>query len=68
MTPSGITKMICVSDNAILGIENAAENTGGFQIVNDADSDGISDSGDNCTLVANGPLIPDAGGNSQRDE
>ena len=27
MTPSGKTKTICVSDNAIPGIENAAEHT-----------------------------------------
>lgn len=33
----------------------------------DTDSDGIADHLDNCTLVANGPTIPDAGGNSQRD-
>jgi hypothetical protein len=28
----------------------------------DTDGDGVSDVADNCTLVANGPLIPDAGG------
>ena len=33
----------------------------------DQDGDGIADSQDNCILVANGPLIPDAGGNSQLD-
>jgi chitodextrinase len=33
----------------------------------DQDSDGIADSQDNCILVANGPLIPDAGGNIQLD-
>ena len=33
----------------------------------DADSDGIPDSEDNCILVANGPLIRDAGGSIQRD-
>ena len=32
MTPSGITKTICVSDNAIPGIENAAEHNGGFTL------------------------------------
>ena len=37
------------------------------QIESDQDSDGIADSQDNCILVANGPLIPDAGGNSQLD-
>ena len=33
----------------------------------DTDGDGVTDDMDNCTLVPNGPLIPDAGGNSQRD-
>lgn len=33
----------------------------------DADGDGAGDACDNCTLAANGPLIPDAGGNSQWD-
>jgi len=33
----------------------------------DTDSDGVVDNKDNCTLVPNGPLILDAGGNSQRD-
>jgi glucose/arabinose dehydrogenase/PKD repeat protein len=33
----------------------------------DTDADGVGDSVDNCTAVANGPVIPDAGGNSQRD-
>ena len=33
----------------------------------DADLDGIPDNQDNCTDVANGTLIPDAGGNSQLD-
>ena len=33
----------------------------------DTDGDGIADTLDNCILVANGPLIPDAGGNSQLD-
>jgi glucose/arabinose dehydrogenase len=33
----------------------------------DADSDGVADSNDNCRLVANGPLAPDAGGASQHD-
>ena len=33
----------------------------------DTDSDGIGDNSDNCIEVANGPLIPDAGGNSQYD-
>ena len=33
----------------------------------DADSDGVGDSQDNCIEQPNGPLIPDAGGNSQLD-
>jgi hypothetical protein len=33
----------------------------------DADADGIGDVCDNCVEVENGPLIPDAGGNSQWD-
>ena len=33
----------------------------------DADGDGIPDDQDNCILIPNGPLIPDAGGNSQLD-
>ena len=33
----------------------------------DTDNDGIPDDSDNCILVPNGPLIPDAGGNVQRD-
>ncbi len=33
----------------------------------DTDGDGVADYLDNCVLVANGPLIPDAGGNSQLD-
>jgi hypothetical protein len=33
----------------------------------DTDGDGVDDALDNCTLVANGPTIPDAGGNSQLD-
>lgn len=33
----------------------------------DSDEDGISDNEDNCILVPNGPLNPDAGGNSQLD-
>ena len=33
----------------------------------DSDNDGVLDSEDNCVLVPNGPLSPDAGGNSQLD-
>lgn len=38
-----------------------------FTVSGDTDNDGILDALDNCILVPNGPLIPDAGGNSQRD-
>lgn len=33
----------------------------------DTDEDGVVDAQDNCIEVANGPLQPDAGGQSQRD-
>ena len=33
----------------------------------DTDGDGVIDSSDNCILVANGPVVPDAGGNIQLD-
>ena len=33
----------------------------------DFDGDGVDDFIDNCVDVANGPLLPDAGGNIQRD-
>ncbi len=33
----------------------------------DQDQDGVADATDNCILHPNGPLIPDAGGNIQRD-
>ena len=33
----------------------------------DQDQDGVPDAADNCILHPNGPLIPDAGGNIQRD-
>jgi CSLREA domain-containing protein len=35
--------------------------------VDDSDVDGVVDSQDNCLLAPNGPALPDAGGNSQRD-
>jgi hypothetical protein len=38
-----------------------------WQLATDTDSDGAHDGQDNCIDVANGPLIPDGGGNSQRD-
>jgi hypothetical protein len=33
----------------------------------DADADGVPDAGDNCIDAANGPILPDLGGYSQRD-
>ena len=33
----------------------------------DTDADGVPDNCDNCVEVPNGPAIPDAGGNVQRD-
>ncbi len=33
----------------------------------DTDGDGVIDSSDNCILIANGPSIPDVGGNIQLD-
>ncbi len=33
----------------------------------DSDGDGAADTADNCLLAANGPALPDSGGNSQRD-
>ncbi|MBT8422409.1 MAG: multicopper oxidase family protein, partial [Gammaproteobacteria bacterium] len=33
----------------------------------DSDGDGIADLDDNCIFIANGPVVPDAGGNSQLD-
>ena len=39
---------------------------GCFTLV-DSDGDGIIDNHDNCILAPNGPILPDAGGNSQLD-
>ena len=36
-------------------------------VSDDSDLDGVPDTGDNCILVPNGTIIPDAGGNSQLD-
>ncbi len=54
----------------LIGVEDGRWGTrwGCFTFVDtDSDSDGVFDNLDNCTLVANGPLIPDAGGNIQLD-
>jgi hypothetical protein len=36
-------------------------------VESDADSDGLSDDLDNCIMIANGPVVSDAGGNIQLD-
>ncbi len=38
-----------------------------WQLLTDSDGDGAHDGQDNCIDAANGPLLPDAGGNSQLD-
>jgi hypothetical protein len=38
-----------------------------WQLLVDTDADGAHDGQDNCIYAANGPLLPDAGGNSQLD-
>lgn len=38
-----------------------------WQLLTDSDADGAHDGQDNCIDAANGPLLPDAGGYSQRD-
>ena len=38
-----------------------------WQLLADTDADGAHDGQDNCIDAANGPLLPDAGGNSQLD-
>jgi hypothetical protein len=38
-----------------------------WQVLADKDADGAHDGQDNCIDAANGPLLPDAGGNSQLD-
>lgn len=38
-----------------------------WQLLTDTDADGAHDEQDNCIDAANGPLLPDVGGNSQRD-
>ena len=58
------------SSTAVAGISlpagyTFASESGAF--LSDADGDGIADDEDNCILVPNGPIIPDAGGNNQLD-
>lgn len=75
--PSGITVVPGCGDD-----RNTYRNAGRVDIVGtalfdedlshycnseDADNDGIPDKQDNCIFIPNGPLIPDAGGNSQLD-
>jgi hypothetical protein len=72
----GITSIKRIRSIHFGGQGGAAVTSGGFAIDNlaigstlttDADADGIRDLDDNCIEAPNGPLIPDAGGASQRD-
>jgi len=49
------------------GLTDSDSTTATIDSPADIDGDGVLDSQDNCTLVPNGPLILDAGGNSQLD-
>jgi hypothetical protein len=51
----------------VLGTTVFDEDMSHYCNVMDSDNDGISDDQDNCILIPNGPLAPDAGGNSQLD-
>jgi hypothetical protein len=59
----------CVGSEVLMGDGSCTDASVLFPPMDmgDADSDGIPDNEDNCILVANGPLIRDAGGSSQRD-
>jgi hypothetical protein len=70
----GITSTKPISSIHFGGSGGAAVTAGSFALDNltigaptDSDGDGVPDSVDNCIEVPNGPLIPDAGGASQRD-
>ena len=75
--PAEVTIVPGCNDN-----RNTYENTGRVEIAGttifdedlshycnatDTDGDGIADNEDNCIFIPNGPLVPDAGGNSQLD-
>jgi glucose/arabinose dehydrogenase len=59
--------LIVVTDWNTMPTGRVLRVVGGDAPVGDTDADGIGDHLDNCTLAANGPLLPDAGGLSQRD-
>ncbi len=72
----GITSGKLIRTIHVGGDGGVADTSGPFAIASltigstipiDADGDGVHDSVDNCTNVANGTLIPDAGGHSQLD-
>ena len=56
-----------VGDNEIVPFDEGFVAKGVLLEQRDTDQDGVVDISDNCPLVANGPLIPDAGGNIQYD-
>ena len=75
--PAGVTVVPGCNDN-----RNTYQNIGRVEVVGtmvfdedmshycnsmDSDNDGIPDDQDNCILIPNGPLAPDAGGTSQLD-
>ncbi len=62
----------CGSDPAPIAAACNSWSGGHFTITGvtagpDTDQDGIVDAADNCNLIPNGPAVPDAGGNIQRD-
>ena len=63
--PNSVTVTASQTDPA--SANNAATALSTVHPGDDADADGMWDYQDNCILQPNGPLIPDAGGNIQRD-
>ncbi|VAW59289.1 hypothetical protein MNBD_GAMMA08-306 [hydrothermal vent metagenome] len=61
-TPPGDYMLFLINTNGAVSVAKFIRLT-----AIDTDLDGIFDHEDNCTLAANGPLILDAGGNSQLD-
>lgn len=49
------------------GLDDSDTTMANIETLADYDADGVPDNQDNCIEDANGPLIPDAGGNSQLD-